>query len=608
MKHQRNGFGWLIAALIAVILLLGSVTYLESGGTLPWLPSEEEEEPDAVEAFAPIGDIVPKAAAQDKNDIHLRENKRIYESDEDLSIVTLYMTIYPGNQGENTDHTWEEVNYYSVYDYERMGVERYKVSVLLQVGDENGPIPGKLGYGENTPNATVQVRGQTSSKYAQKNYKIELKDNRGTWRNQRTLAINKHMGEGLRFRNKLAYDLLEEIPQLVGLRTQFMRLYVRDLSGENPEVFEDYGLYTQVEQLNGRAMRSHGLDHNGHLYKINFFEFFRYEDTIRLQSDPAFDATAFNALLEIKGDTDHTKLIRMLEDLNNMSIPIDTVLEKHFDRENLVYWLAFQILIGNADTEARNVYLYSPQNIDTWYLIPWDHDSGFMRAEYSLRSYSEAGSWQVGITNYWGNILFQRCLKSTSFRAELDAAIHQLMENQLNPTRIAEKAQGYASLVKPYVYSMPDVLHAQLTSEQYDEIVAAVPQEVTLSYQLYQESLQKPMPFYIGVPYLENGRLVLGWDAAFDLDAQDITYSVELARDCAYQDVIYHAENVLIPEAFVDPLPAGQYFLRVRATNADGYTQDAFDYYVVDSGKVYSTKCFYVLEDGSIVEDVNVEG
>ncbi|MFR4625803.1 MAG: hypothetical protein ACLT8Y_03970 [Dorea formicigenerans] len=58
-----------------------------------------------------------------------------------------------------------------------MGVDRYQVAGLLQVGDENGPTSGNVGYAEEVPNATVQIRGQTSSSNAQKNYKIELKLN-----------------------------------------------------------------------------------------------------------------------------------------------------------------------------------------------------------------------------------------------------------------------------------------------------------------------------------------------------------------------------------------------------------------------------------------------
>ena len=33
------------------------------------------------------------------------------------------------------------------------------------------------------------------------------------------------------------------------------------------------------------------------------------------------------------------------------------------------------------------------------------------------------GSWEVGVSNYWGNILFQRCLKSDAFREKLDQVI-----------------------------------------------------------------------------------------------------------------------------------------------------------------------------------------
>lgn len=94
---------------------------------------------------------------------------------------------------------------------------------------------GKSDMENAVPNATVQIRGQTSSQNAQKNYKIELKKNKGTWRGQRTINLNKHMTEGMRFRNKLAYDLIRGIPQMVGLRTQFVHLYVKDNTEEQVE-------------------------------------------------------------------------------------------------------------------------------------------------------------------------------------------------------------------------------------------------------------------------------------------------------------------------------------------------------------------------------------
>ena len=60
---------------------------------------------------------------------------------------------------------------------------------------------------------------------------------------------------------------------MTGLRTQFVHLYVRDLTTGSGAAFEDYGLYTQVEQLNKTALKTHGLDRNGQLYKVNSFEF-----------------------------------------------------------------------------------------------------------------------------------------------------------------------------------------------------------------------------------------------------------------------------------------------------------------------------------------------
>ena len=549
---------------------------------------------------------VKKEEVQDINEVHLRDKDSLYANDDETSVVTMYLTVSKGNSSEGTNHTWEEINTYSAYDYDKMGVARYQSAALLQVGDESGPKSGEVGYGEDVPNATVQIRGQTSSRNAQKNYKIELKKNKGIWRGQRTINLNKHQTEGMRFRNKLSYDLLKGIPQLMSLRTQFVHLYVKDLSkGDNAE-FQDYGLYTQVEQLNKTGMKNHGMDSNGQLYKINSFEFYRHEDVIKKEDDPTYDQTAFEKLLEIKGDSDHTKLINMLTALNDNSQPIDSILKKYFDRENLTYWMAYQILTGNVDTQNRNTYLYSPQNSNTWYLIPWDNDSSFMRTEYAIQNRLDQGSWECGVSNYWGNVLFQRCLQSDDFREELDAAVLDV-KSYLSEERISSMIQAYRTVTQTYLKKMPDQMYAPLTDEKYEMVASAIPSEVEKNYEMYKESLKKPMPFYIGVPTIEGNTLKFNWDASYDFNAEDITYTVELAKDYQFKDVVYRQENLLIPEAQTTVPADGQYFLRVRATNASGKTQDAFDYYVTDDGKNYGMKCFYITGGTKVEEDIYVE-
>lgn len=589
----------LISAVLVSLSLCGGCTLEKAGNSSQDQTVQEDNKTEQVKA--------EKAEKEEINEIHLRDKDSLYENGDDTSVVTMYLTVSKGNSSENIYHTWKEINSYSVYDYEDMGVERYQVAGLLQVGDENGPTQGEVGYGESVPNATVQIRGQTSSQNAQKNYKIELKKNKGTWRGQRTINLNKHMTEGMRFRNKLAYDLIRGIPQMVGLRTQFVHLYVKDNTEESGGKFEDYGIYTQVEQLNKTALKSHGLDSNGQLYKINSFEFYRYEDIIKKEDDAGYDKTAFEKMLEIKGDSDHTKLIDMLTDLNDYSIGIEDVLKEHFDEENIVYWMAFQILMGNVDTQNRNVYLYSPLNSDIWYFIAWDNDGCLMRSEYELKNFSDQGSWEKGISNYWGNVLFQRCLKSRSFREKLNDAILELRE-YLNKDMLISKIESYKNVLKPYLYSMPDAEYEPLTSEQYDQIVASLPDEIEKNYKLYLESLETPMPFYIGVPTIDGNKLKFNWDVSYDLDAEDITYSVEVARDYLFQDVIYHNTTLTVPETEMDLPEAGQYFVRIRATNTSGKTQDAFDYYVTDEGKHYGMKCFYITEDSTVEEDNYEEG
>ena len=536
---------------------------------------------------------------------HLEDKSTLYENDVEDSVVTMYLTVRRGNKADNTDHSWSSINSYSVYDYEAMGVDRYQVEGLLQVGDESGPVAGELGFGETAPNATVQIRGQSSSKNVQKNYKIRLKDEHGSWRGQQTIALNKHVSDGLRYRNKMAFDLLKEIPQLMSLRTQFVHLYVKDQTDDpSNKTFQDYGLYTQVEQLNKTALRAHGLDRYGQLYKVNEFEFYRDEDVIRLETDPDFDQKAFEHLLEIKGDHDHSKLIRLLEEINDYSVKPDQLISDWLDEENIAYWMAFQILMGNSDTQNRNFYLYSPKNVDRFYILPWDFDGMLFFDEYDLKGSSLNDSWERGISNYWGNMLFRRCLQSAHFRSVLDEAIEDLRAHVLTKEHMTAMAERYAAVVKNVVYQQPDILKASLTEAQYDTLTENIYRNVEEAYQSYRASLEKPMPFYIGVPEPdEEGKLRIAWDPSYDFREGTLVYHASIARNSDGSEVVASYEGAW-PEWTTELLPAGQYFLKLSVRDEAGHTQDAFDYYATRKGKVYGTKCFYVDADGTISEDV----
>ena len=91
------------------------------------------------------------------------------------------------------------------------------------------------------------------------------------------------------------------------------------------------------------------------------------------------------------------KGIRLIN-FNKLSAEEGKLLETYFDVENIAYWLAFQLLTGNTDTQSRNVYLYSPQNSDCWYLLDWDNDGMLRRKEREIIQFSDSESWERGVS------------------------------------------------------------------------------------------------------------------------------------------------------------------------------------------------------------------
>lgn len=540
-------------------------------------------------------------ASTDINDAGLEDNDTIYMYDDEGSLTTMYLTVRQGNSSENTDHTWSEVNSYSIFDYEKLNIDRYGVEAILKIGDENGPVLGELGYGITIPNAIVRIRGNTTSRAPQKSFKIEIKKDNGLWREQRTIVLNKHPYDETRFVNKLCYDLMRDIPDLVSARTQFVHLYVKDetSSGAASAEYVDYGLFTQVEQFNTTFLKSHGLDENGQFYKAEMFEFLRYEDSLKLKSDPDYDVDTFEDVLEIKGDDDHTKLIAMLDDLNNYSIDIETTFEKYFDEDNYFTWMAFNILNGNVDSINRNFYLYSPLTSNTFYFISWDIDGAFSRTIGEYQGESADYGYNLGISNYWGCVLHERVLSNAKYRQILSEKIEEV-RGYLSREKISELINAYKPVVKNFISIMPDMMHTEVTVDEYDGLLAAMMEEIDLNYSLYKNNIECPMPFYIDRPSYENEQIKYTWGVAFDFDSEEITYTVEIAKDLFFTEMIATFDAVEIPIVYTEKLATGQYFIRVKATNESGYSQYAMDYYSSESVKYYGVYDFYIQPDGTI--------
>ena len=501
----------------------------------------------------------------------LIEDKRLYERDNDSSIQSLYITILPPKEGDQKGLDWYGLNRIT----DRYSEESLDIIFSEGLEDGAGAKEGMFGHGAVEANAKISLRGNSARYAAQKSYKIKLFDNAGVWQDQRTINLNKHISDLSRIRNKLSFDLLETIPHTTSLRTQFVHLFVKDMSNEDSANYEDYGLYTQVEQPNEMFLKNHWLDPNGQLYKVNFFEFARYPEQIKLQSDPTYDKKQFETILEIKGREEHDKLIAMLEDVNNMSKPIEEVMEEHFDLDNFLTWTAVNILMDNMDTDANNFYLYSPLNSTKWFILPWDYDGAWeeQRDEGTIRPY------QAGLSNYWGSILHNRYFRNEKNVQQLTDKLEELSK-VINAETVQKQVNEYVDKVKPFILREPDIKYLPEHNTAFDAEVEQLIGTPERALKRYYEDLEKPKPFYMDDVDQTDSELLFSWQISFDLQMDDLFYTVEVARDLAFTDVIIKKENIRENNFKMETPSPGTYYWKVSVKDSKGNEQASFDMYM----------------------------
>ncbi len=533
--------------------------------------------------------------------VSVRDITSLYRNDREAR--ALYITIQQGTEKENTNHSWEDVNAYPLGWYEQQGISPYECEALVQFGNEVGPVMGQFGFGDTVANATVRLSGSRASERPQKSYRVTIKGGAGDVEGMKNFVLTKSFSDPFRFADKLCYELMSESDDLLSARTSFVHLYVRDDSeadGDNG-LYVDYGLYTMVEAVNKRYLKNRSLSADCELYKAVDFDFDRHEDVIMQPTEAAYDEARFEALLESKGEPEYTKLIALLEDLQDGEQDIRYLVKRWFREENIYTWLAFQILLDNPDTGTENFYLYSPTGSDTFYIIPWDNDAILRRDYEALRDSDYDPRRQQGIFRFRGSLLFRRMMQDRACTNILSEYVTALHESILSPVHVSEKAEELAEMVLPQLYELPDAAFARVTEMNYRRLLERLPEQIDENFYTYYDTLETPWPFHIHAPERTGNRILLSWDASYVMDGT-VRYTVEVDDAWDFLDPVVREEDVADTSLAIGMLKPGQYFLRVQAQTENGYVQCAFEnYYTEKKTTARGVYCFYVLEDGSVV-------
>jgi spore coat protein H len=520
-------------------------------------------------------------------------------------IITMYMTVSRGNSDELTHLSWDEVNSIPLSFYAENGMTaQYGSEAIVQVGDENGLTQKSFGAGITIPNAVVTLRGDNASKKQQKSYRIEFKTFADNWNDQNIIYLNKYTTDGVRFRTAMTQKLAEDIPGLTALDTTFVHLYVKDKTDLGEDVFVDYGLYTQIERPDSDFLQRVGLDMGGELYKAENFDFTRHPEAIKMSSDTAYSLEAFEAYLENKGDTDdNTDLIAMLDALNAPDADIEELLPLYFDEENYYSFLALQILLGNTPEATRDYLLYSPSDSGKFYFMMWDADHILYNAEEKLlnRKYDireEAIAMTTGVLPFYNNKLHKMVLTDKNCVAKLTAKIDELTDPVYENVR--QLSASYSDIIKAICFTRPDVTSMPLSQENYDIIESGLNNEVIENAKQFKAEIKKPSPFAIET-IVGGSSLTIDWEDSTAVSGEAIIYNIQISRNVSETDVLYSI-NDLTESSFSINLPqAGQYFLRINASDESGNSRELNSYYedIYDSRHA-GLCCFYVNPDGTI--------
>ena len=556
MKKNKE----LIILICFMAVALALFLYLYRGDQIPIEKPLSSEAPSSLEEWT-----VEKSAA---NGQPLNDDKSIYEHDN--SIYDVYISVFPTKDENGKMLDFSAFNLHKATDHSYNPVLNCNVQIL----PEDGKLD-PLADLENT-NATIRVRGNSARGKEFKSYKIKLKDEKDGFYGQTSLNINKHCSDRTKVTTKFCTDILQSIPDVPSLRTNFMRLWIRDASlPESQQEFTYYGLFTQTEQPNKKFLEARSLSPNCVMYKARNF-YFQKNDFILDVDDPNYNEEIFEEYLGIREGTNHKKLMELLDVVNDETLDIMEVMENYFNEENYLNWLSFNLLVGGADILNHNFLLYSPNNSKTWYFLTWDYDSNMSVRDSTVIPVSHLGGQKLNQVSF-----HRRYFRYPGNLEKIQKRMEEMMQDQFSSENISAMTAGYLPVLEKTMYLQPDLDLLFCTPDELLQNIETYPQIIQRNYNNFITAFQFPAPMFVAAPE-RNGdnSLHLAWNPSYSYQGRTITYKVQIANDCHMQDILFEKDNIistnLDAEINLDP---GTYYLKVRAIDSEGNEQVSLEHY-----------------------------
>ena len=217
--------------------------------------------------------------------------------------------------------------------------------------------------GNKQLNGRIKVIGSSSRTLEKRSLYIKL-DKGLKWHGQSRIALNALGSDPTLMRNRIVRDIYLEIGE-VGPRTSYQNVYINDAL---------QGVYLQIDWIDRSMFKRDGLGGEGQLFHPNdkyYCGDLDKKDKIDLE-DCWFHFTPpfgdYTALKKLVNEVDATPVSQF-----------DRFMEKNFNVDSVINWIAVNVLVADGDTYNKNYFLYLDDVTGKWTVVPWDYDLTFGR-------------------------------------------------------------------------------------------------------------------------------------------------------------------------------------------------------------------------------------
>jgi hypothetical protein len=295
----------------------------------------------------------------------------------------------------------------------------------------------------------LRYRGDTARVMPKKSWKVEFSES-DSFSGTEELNLNADYIDQTLLRSAVGYDFLARagVPTP---RHAYARLYIND---------GDYGLFSNVEQIDERFLDRMGWDLHGNLYKGDG----NLEPPKWYEDNPQWWAANYGKHTnDQNGYDDIRALINLLNYTPDAQFP--EAIAETFDVNGWLDWYAANILLGNFEMVAKNYYLYHDFSTDKWRILPWDVDLalGHNATFHSVFDYDitwdnpiDSGTLNSKKVDGRWNVLIEHMMRIPEFRYFHGRRLIEMMAGPFQTDAMSAKIDAFFTHIQPYAEADPN--------------------------------------------------------------------------------------------------------------------------------------------------------